>query len=81
MTADLSKFLKSVQSDITFIYDILSQLRVGFASFLVILPLENVACFTRTSVCNFSSMKGPVELNSLLSKFRCCITWFVISPD
>ena len=81
MTADINKFLKSVQSDLTFIYDILSQLRVGFASFLVILPLENVACFTRTSVCNFPSMKGPVELNSLLSKFLCCITWFVISPD
>ena len=33
------------------------------------------------SVCNFQSMKSPVELNSLLSKFFCYITWFVISPD
>ena len=33
------------------------------------------------SVCNFQSMKSPVELNSLLSKFFRYITWFVISPD
>ena len=33
------------------------------------------------SVCNFQSMKTPVELNSLLWKFFCYITWFVISPD
>ena len=33
-----------------------------------------------TTVCNFQSMKSPVELNSLLSKFFCYITWFVISP-
>ena len=33
------------------------------------------------AVCNFQSMKGPVELNSLFSKYLCYITWFVISPD
>ena len=33
------------------------------------------------TVCNIQSMKTPVELNSLLSKFFCFITWFVISPD
>ena len=33
------------------------------------------------SACNFQSMKSPVELNSLFSKFFCYITWFVISPD
>ena len=32
------------------------------------------------SVCNFQSMKSPVELNSLLSKLFCYITWFVVSP-
>ena len=26
------------------------------------------------------NMKSPVELNSLLSKFFCYITWFVIPP-
>ena len=34
-----------------------------------------------TIVCNFQSIKSPVELNSLFSKFFCCIIWFVKSPD
>ena len=29
------------------------------------------------SVCNFQSMKSPVELNSLLSNFFCYITWLL----
>ena len=33
------------------------------------------------SVCNFQSTKTPVKLNSLLSRFFCYITLFVISPD
>ena len=32
------------------------------------------------AVCNFQSMKSPVEQNSFLSKLFCYITWFVISP-
>ena len=28
-------------------------------------------------VCNFQSIKSPVELNSLLSKFSCYITWLL----
>ena len=31
------------------------------------------------AVCNFQSMKIPVELNNLLSKFFCFITWFVMT--
>ena len=37
--------------------------------------------FLLRSVCNFQSMKSPMEVNSLLSKFFCYITWFVIPPD
>ena len=48
ITADISIILKSVQSDFTFIYDVLSQLRIGFVSFLVILALENIVSFTKT---------------------------------
>ena len=33
------------------------------------------------AVCNFQSMKCPVELNSLFSKFFYYTTWFVMSPD
>ena len=43
--------------------------------------LKTKYVFKTFSVCNFQSMKTPVELNSLLSKFFCYITWFVISPD
>ena len=32
------------------------------------------------AVCNFQSMKSPVELNSLFSTFFRYITWFVILP-
>ena len=42
--------------------------------------MKNAFYFNLT-VCNFQYMKTPVELNSLLSKFFCYITWFVISPD
>ena len=43
----------------------------------------NICLFHRfaVSVCNFQSVKSPVELNSLLSKFFSYIIWFVISPD
>ena len=47
ITGDINKILKSVQSDLTFIYDVLSELRIGFVSFLVILALENVVNFTK----------------------------------
>ena len=37
--------------------------------------------FTKTelinAVCNFQSVKSPVELNSLLLKFFCYITWLL----
>ena len=29
------------------------------------------------SVCNFQSIKSPVELNGLLSKFFCYTTWLL----
>ena len=31
----------------------------------------------KKTVCNFQSMKSPMELNSLLSKFFCYITWLL----
>ena len=48
VTVDISKILKNVQCDLTFIYDVFSELRIGFVSFLVILALENVVSFTKT---------------------------------
>ena len=48
ITADISKILKNGQRDFTFIFDVLSESRIGFASFLVFLALENAVSFTRT---------------------------------
>ena len=42
ITADISKILKNVQGDLTFIFDVLSESRLDFVSFLVSLALENV---------------------------------------
>ena len=47
ITADIRKILKNVQYDLTFIYDVFSELRIGFVSFLVILALENVVSFKK----------------------------------
>ena len=33
------------------------------------------------SICNFQSMKSPVELNSFFLKFFCYITWFDETGD
>ena len=66
--------------------------RENFATFLAYVFITNMVAkvfcpknrlskiFTIT-VWNFQSMKSPVELNSLLLKFFCYITWLVISPD
>ena len=51
ITADIRKMLKSVQSDLIFIYDAISELRISFVSFLVILALENVVSFTKRCFC------------------------------
>ena len=42
ITADISKILKNVQGDLTFIFDVLSESRLDFVSLLVSLALENV---------------------------------------
>ena len=53
-------------------FDCRRSLEKEFTAFLI--------CYMTLSVCNFQSMKRPVELNSLLLKFFCYITWLVISP-
>ena len=40
--ACISKILKNGQRDLAFIFDVLSESRIGFVSFLVFLALENV---------------------------------------
>ena len=42
---------------------------------------RNSCLLLSITVCNFQSIKRPVELYSFLSKLFCYITWLVISPD
>ena len=67
ITADISKTLKSFQYDLTFIFDVLSESRIGFVSFLVFLALENVVSFTRTS---FSRKRSNVTMRNYLEPFH-----------
>ena len=46
ITADISKILENIQRGLIFIFDVLSESRIGFVSFLVFLALENVVSFT-----------------------------------
>ena len=67
ITADISKILKNVQSDVTFIYDVFSELRIGFVSFLVILALENVVSFTKTC---FYRKRSSVTMRNYVETFH-----------
>ena len=66
ITADIRKILKSVQSDLIFIYDAISELRISFVSFLVILALENVVSFTKTC---FYRKRSCVTMRNYVKKF------------
>ena len=59
--ADIIRILKNVQSDLSFIYDLFSELRIGFVSFLVILALENVVIFIKT--CFYRKLSSVTMLN------------------
>ena len=48
ITVDISKILKNVQGDLNIIFDVISESRTAFVSFLFFLALENVVSFTRT---------------------------------
>ena len=67
ITADISKILKNVQSDVTFIYDVFSELRIGFVSFLVILALENFVSFTKTC---FYRKRSSVTMSNYVETFH-----------
>ena len=67
ITADISKILKNLPSDLTFIYDVYSELRIGFVSFLVILALENVVSFTKTC---FYRKRSSVTMRNYVETFH-----------
>ena len=59
--ADIIRILKNVQPNLSFIYDLFSELRIGFVSFLVILALENVVIFIKT--CFYRKLSSVTMLN------------------
>ena len=59
ITSDIDKTLKNVQRDLTFIFDVLSESPIRFASFLVFLAVENVFSFTKTC---FYQKRGSVTM-------------------
>ena len=67
ITADISKILKNVQSELTYIYDAFSELQIGFASFLVILALVNVVSFTKTC---FYRKRSSVTMRNYVETFN-----------
>ena len=47
ITADVSKILESNECDLIFIFNLLSESSIGFASFSAVLALRNVVSFTK----------------------------------
>ena len=62
ITADISKILKNVPVDLTFIFNKLSESQLGFASDLVFLAVENVVSFTKTCLYR---QRGSVSMRNL----------------
>ena len=48
ITADIIKIWENIQGGLTFIFDLLSESRIRFVSFLVFFALENVVSFIKT---------------------------------
>ena len=67
ITADKGKILKNVPGDLTFIFNVLSESPIGFASFLVFVVAENVASFTKTC---FYRKRGSVTMHKCVETFH-----------
>ena len=67
ITADIGKILENVWSDLTFIFDVLSESPIRFVSFLVFLAVENVASFTKTC---FYRLWGSVTMPKYVESFH-----------
>ena len=65
VTSDIGKISKNVQGDSTFIFDELSESRIGFVSFLVFLAVENVS-FTKTC---FYQKRGSITMPKYVETF------------
>ena len=66
ITADAGKILKTVQCDLMFIFDELSEFVVIFVSNLVFSAVKNVASFTQNE---FSRKRGCVTMRNYAEMF------------
>ena len=67
VTADISKILKSVKASLNFIFDVFSESRIVFFSFLVFLAVENVVSFT---VTHSYHKRGSVTVPNYVKTFH-----------
>ena len=67
ITADISNILKNVQRNLTFTFNVLSEPRIVFVSFLVFLARENVVSFTKT---HFYRKRSSVTMRNNVETFH-----------
>ena len=66
-TVGIGRILKNVQGDLTFIFDVLSELPIRFVSFLVFLAVENIVSFIKTC---FYQKRGSVTMRKHVETFH-----------
>ena len=92
-TADISKILKTFQSDLTFIFDVLPESLFGFVSYSVLQAVENVVSFTKnhsyreqgnTAMCNyvetFQDHHGYNMIQNYLTEYLSCRKQECVAP-
>ena len=77
ITADISKISKTVQRDLTIIFNDLSESVVIFVPNLILLALENVVNFTQKE---FSQKRGCVTMRNYVETF-CLYTAYKVAPN
>ena len=66
INADIGNILKNVRVDLTFTFDVFSESRISFVSFLVFLAVEKVS-FTKTY---FYRKRGSVTMRNCAETFQ-----------
>ena len=66
INADIGNILKNVRVDLTFTFDVFSESRISFVSFLIFLAVEKVS-FTKTY---FYRKRGSITMPNYAETFR-----------
>ena len=67
ITADVMKIWKTFQSDLIFIFDILSESSLGFVSYSVLQAVANVVSFRKN---RFNRKRGSVAIRNYVETFQ-----------